>query len=143
MTLNMTNIAELTKTWLRLHDLAHDAIAPIQNDEDYDRALVMLDQLLEHIGENDQHPLADLLEGLIARVVAYQETAQHVPRPNPDMQLRLLLESKGLTQQQLAATTGITPDEISNLANGQQAFSATQAKTLADVLGVSPNVFYS
>lgn len=80
----MTNIAELTKTWLRLHDLAHDAIAPIQNDEDYDRALVMLDQLLEHIGENDQHPLADLLEGLIARVVAYQETAQHVPQPSPD-----------------------------------------------------------
>ncbi|WP_261665525.1 type II toxin-antitoxin system HigA family antitoxin [Deinococcus sp. Marseille-Q6407] len=135
------DISELTVTWQRLHVLAHDAIAPITDEESYDRAIMALDALLKEVGEDETHPLADLVEGLIHRVTAYQEAAQHVPPAAPEMQLRLLIQERGVTQQALSEATGIPQGNISNLIHGKRSFTVAHARTLGDYFGVNPGVF--
>jgi len=135
------NIIELTQTWQRLHHLAHDAISPVTDETSYDRALVVLSDLLGQVGEDPAHPLSDLVEGLVQRVVAYQETAGHVPPAAADMELRLLMKERDLTQQALAEATGIGQAQISKLAAGKRAFSAEHARRLGTFFGVNPGAF--
>lgn len=137
------NIPELTAVWQRLHNLAHEAIAPIVTENDYERALAALDDLLAQVGEDNQHPLGDLVEGLVGRVVAYQEAAQHIPPAAPDMELRLLIKENRITQQQLAAATGIGQGQISKLANGKRAFTTNHIRALSAHFEVSADRFLS
>lgn len=67
----------------------------------------MLDALLAEFRENSAHPLADLVESLIQRVMAYQDRAGHVPSAAADMELRLLMNERHVTQSALAEATGI------------------------------------
>lgn len=138
MTLNIT---ELTQTWQRLHSLAPDAISPITDEDSYDRALAVLSELLQQVGEEPEHPLSDLVEGLVGRVTAYQNAAEHVPPASPEMELRLLMKEKGLTQQALAAATGLHQAQISKLASGKRTFSAEHARRLGTYFGVNPAAF--
>lgn len=138
MTLNIT---ELTQTWQHLHRLAPDAINPITDEDSHDRALVVLSDLLEQVGEDPAHPLSDLVEGLVGRVMAYQNAAEHVPPAFPEMELRLLMKERGLTQQALAAATGLHQAQISKLASGKRTFSAEHARRLGTYFGVNPAVF--
>ena len=135
------NLDDLTATWQHLHALAHDAIVPITDEGGYDRALAMLDALLKKVGEDESHPLADLIEGLIGRVTAYQDVAQHVPPAPADMALRLLIKERGLTQQQVAEGTGIPQGNLSKLAGGKRAFTADHARRLAGFFRVNPALF--
>ena len=135
------NIQQLTEAWQRVDALAHDAVAPITDEASYDRALIALDDLLKQVGEDEQHPLGDLLEGLIGRVTAYQIAAQHVPPATGDMQLRLLMDKHQLTQQKLAAATGIAQGNLSKLINGKRPFTAEHARKLGQFFQVEAGVF--
>lgn len=79
----------------------------ISSEAQYILSLAALDTLLAEVGENSEHPLADLVEGLISRVTAYQDAAGHVPPAAADMELRLLMSERHVTQQALAEATGI------------------------------------
>ncbi|MFC6593167.1 type II toxin-antitoxin system HigA family antitoxin [Deinococcus lacus] len=135
------NISDVTAAWQRLDQVAHDAVAPLRDQESYGRGLQALDTLLRAVGENESHPLADLAEGLMQRVMAYE--AQHHPLPPaaPDMELRLLMKERGVTQQAVAEATGIPQGNLSKLANGKRAFTASHARKLGAYFGVNPSVF--
>ena len=65
-------------------------------------------------------------------------------RRNPQragQRLRLLREAAGLNQQELAARSGLTHEEISRLELGHQAPYAGTVRVLARALGVKPPVF--
>jgi len=51
--------------------------------------------------ENGEHPLVDLVEGLIQRVTTYEDRAGHVPPAAPDLELRLLMQERGVTSRRL------------------------------------------
>ncbi len=57
------------------------AMAPLvfvpHTEEDYDRIVALLDQLVDEVGEEERHPLASLMELLGVLVEAYE--AEHVP----------------------------------------------------------------
>ncbi len=46
-------------------------------EEEYDRIVAFLDQLIDEVGEQERHPLASLMEILGVLVEAYE--AEHVP----------------------------------------------------------------
>ena len=49
----------------------------IHNEHDYDVAIERLNELIDEVGTNEQHPLYELLEALGAIIYAYEE--QHEP----------------------------------------------------------------
>jgi excisionase family DNA binding protein len=65
---------------------------------------------------------------------------RHDP-PRVGKRLRTLREAAGLTQLQLAATSGLTHEAISRLERGQRAASAETVRQLAQALGVAPERF--
>lgn len=66
--------------------------------------------------------------------------AYHAPRKGPPMRLRLreVREAKFITQRELAARTGLTPETISRLERGTNPPLITTVRRLAEALGVEP-----
>ena len=50
------------------------------NSQDYERLVSFLDSLIDQVGEDEQHPLASLMEVVGVLVERYEET--HVPELN-------------------------------------------------------------
>lgn len=48
-------------------------LRPIANDADYDHVVALMNRVLDVMGENEQHPLAGLLELLAEMVSSYDK----------------------------------------------------------------------
>lgn len=48
-----------------------------QNDDDYERLVAMLDNLIDQVGEDESHPLASMMDVLSALIENYENA--HVP----------------------------------------------------------------
>lgn len=134
-------LSELAVTWHHLETLAPEVVQPITTEEDYDRVLALLRQVMLEIGQTENHPLESLAASLTTRAVAWQDAAGHLPPASPDMELRLLMKERGVTQQQLAAATGIDQAQISKLASGKRPFTTAHIRALSTYFGVNPTVF--
>jgi HTH-type transcriptional regulator/antitoxin HigA len=57
------------------------SVAPIvfvpRSEEDYDRLVVVLDALIDAVGEDEQHPLASLVDVVGTLIERYED--EHVP----------------------------------------------------------------
>jgi HTH-type transcriptional regulator/antitoxin HigA len=75
----MTTVAtqQIVQAWDTL--LSHIPIAPIRNEQQYGQAVEKLNELLDIVGDNEAHPLYDLLDTLGTLIHAYEET--HYPAP--------------------------------------------------------------
>ena len=139
----MTNYQELSQAWQTISGLAPELFLPITDEESLVRATEALEALGKEMNASglNPHPLDALSETVMQRIMAFE--AEHFPIPPaaPDMELRLLLKEHGLTQQQLAAATGIHQAQISKLASGKRAFTADHARKLGAYFGVSPANF--
>lgn len=138
----MTNFADAAKHFEQLHAAAPEFFMEIENDEDLARATAFLytfDKETRTGAAAETHPLDPLANALMHRIMAYEEA--HFPPAAPDMELRVLLDVHGLTQQQLAAAVGIDQGMISKLASGKRKFSADHARKLGAYFGVNPGVF--
>ena len=73
----------------------------IQDERDYDLAVERLNDLIDEVGTDEQHPLYSLLDTLGAVVHAWEE--QHHPMPGSEGvdSLRFLMEEHELTQSDL------------------------------------------
>lgn len=132
---------ELQEAWLQVDALAHDAITPIENDEQYARALNLLGPVWNAVGEDAAHPLANLMTLMIERIGAYEEKHHAIPDADGATMLAFYLDQRGLTQGQLAAGTGISQGIISRLLNRKRSFTAEHARVLARYFGVDPGIF--
>jgi HTH-type transcriptional regulator/antitoxin HigA len=69
--------------------------------EQYENAVKMLDELIEKIGEDENHPLASLMETLGTLIESYEN--QHFPETafDPIGVLKFLMDEHGLKQSDL------------------------------------------
>jgi HTH-type transcriptional regulator/antitoxin HigA len=114
-------------------------LGPLHTKTEYDRAVAVLDNILDEIGQQETHPLADLAETLALSIEAYEDT--HVPMPNasgPTI-LRSLMEEHGLAQSNLPeiGSQGV----VSEILTGKRDLNVRQIAQLAARFGVSPAVF--
>ena len=56
--------------------LSQDVFVP-HSEAEYDRIVALLDNLIDEVGEDEQHPLASLMEVLSVLIERYE--AEHVP----------------------------------------------------------------
>lgn len=116
-------------------------LRPIRTEADLDQAIATIDSLLDRgTLERAAEDYLDVLGDLVER---YESQAAPL-KPLPDaMMLRFLIESKDVSQTQVARETGIANSTISEVLKGKRRLSRGHVDRLAELFNVSPSVFSS
>ena len=111
----------------------------IRSKAEYDRAVATLDTIIDEIGEDETHPLADLAEALGVFVEAYDKSHYQTPSPSPRAMLRFLMEQHDLGQSDLPeiGSQGV----VSEILSGKRGLNVKQISRLAKRFKISPSVF--
>lgn len=125
---------DLQTHWNRVYPLL-----AIRTESDYEAAVQRLDELLDAVGADEQHPLYGLLETLGILISVYE--SQHYPMPavsGADM-LRFFMEEHNLTQRDLpeVGSQGV----VSEILSGKRELNVRQIRALTSRFHVSPAVF--
>lgn len=127
----------ILKAWLPFKELV--GVTGVHSEEDYAQACATIDVLLDEVGDDETHPLADVLDYLSDQVKAYEDENFTVPEAEPKEVLRFLMEQHGLKQGEL---DDIAPQgRISDILNGKRSISKEIAKKLALRFHVRADVF--
>ena len=111
----------------------------IRSKAEYDRAVAVLDTIIDEIGEDEAHPLADLAEALSVFIEAYDKAHYPTPEHSPREMLRFLMEQNDLNQSDLPelGSQGV----VSEILSGKRSLNVKQISRLAKRFNVSPGVF--
>lgn len=111
----------------------------LRTKKEYERAVGVLDAIVDEIGEDEKHPLAELADAINVFVEKYE--AEHVPIPEatPTAVLKFLMREHGLRQSDLPeiGSQGV----VSEVLAGKRELNRRQIKQLAMRFGVSPAAF--
>jgi len=114
-------------------------LGSLRTKKEYERAVKVLDAILDEIGEDERHPLAELADAIGVFVERYE--SEHVPFPagRPTEVLTFLMQEHGLRQSDLPeiGSQGV----VSEILAGKRELNTRQLKELAKRFGVSPAVF--
>lgn len=119
----------------------HIPLGPLRTEAEYRRAVAVLDEIVDEIGEQEGHPLADLAETLALAIAAYEEVHVLVQDASGPAVLRTLMDEHGLSQSNLPeiGSQGV----VSEVLSGKRDLNVRQIGGLAARFGVSPAVFLS
>ena len=111
----------------------------LHTKREYDRAVAVLDDILDEIGQQETHSLADLAETLALSIEAYEDTHVAIPAASGPAILRSLMEDHDLAQSDLLeiGSQGV----VSEILAGKRDLNVRQIAQLAERFGVSPTVF--
>lgn len=111
----------------------------IRNEEDYDRAIEQMNELIDIVGTDEDHPMYEFLDTLGTLIHAYEERNYPVPSVSGAEVLRYLMEEHGLRQADLpeVGSQGV----VSEILNGKRELNVRQVRELAKRFHVSPAVF--
>lgn len=116
-------------------------LRPIRSDEDLDRAIAMVDILLDL--QKPTPDEADYLEVLGDLIERYEQEAHPIPRGTDAEMLRFLIENKEVSQTEVARETQIADSTISAILSGKRAINRSQVGAFARYFHVDPRVFIS
>lgn len=71
----------ILRAWLPFKETI--GVTSVRTEEDYAQAMVVIEALLNEIGDNENHPLADVLDYLADKVTAYEEDNFPIPEVRP------------------------------------------------------------
>ena len=126
----------ILRAWLPFKQLV--GVTAVHTEGDYAQARATIDALLEEIGDNESHPLADVLDYLADQVKAYEDENFQIPE-EPSEVLRFLMEQHGLKQEDLGDCA--PQSRISDILNNKRSISKEIAKRLAHRFSVRADVF--
>ena len=118
------------------------AIVPLgtlRTKNDYARAVEILDAILDEIGEDEKHPMAELADALSIFIERYESEHVRIPAAGPVAVLKFLMQQHGLRQSELPeiGSQGV----VSEVLTSKRDLNARQIKGLAKRFGVSAAVF--
>ena len=132
------DIGVIIAAWSQLQDRTN--IAVIRSEDEYERMVELLDRLVDEVGDDETHRLADLVDLIGALIEQYEESNISIPDAAPREVLRYLMEQHELTQSDLRKELG-SQGVVSEILNGKREINARQAKALATRFKVSPASF--
>ncbi|MDB9320871.1 transcriptional regulator [Nodularia spumigena CS-591/04] len=118
------------------------AIAPlltIRNEDEYEQAIQRLNNLIDEIGTNEQHPLYNLLDTLGTLIEAYEREHYSLPNCSGGDVLAYLMEEHKLCLSDLPEIG--TSETIEAILNKHQALTPSQIQQLVQRFKVQPQVF--
>ena len=127
----------ILRAWMPFKKLV--GVTRIRSEDDYRHVCAMVEALLEAIGDDESHPLADVLDFLSDQIKAYEDEHYPIPDAEPREVLRFLMDQHGLKQEDLADCA--PQSRISDILNGKRPVSKSIAKKLAGRFNVSAGLF--
>ena len=114
-------------------------LGALHTKTEYDRAVAVLDDILDEIGRQETHALTDLAETLALSIEAYEDIHVVMPDASGPKILRSLMEDHQLAQSDLPeiGSQGV----LSEILSGKRDLNVRQIAHLAARFGVSPSVF--
>ena len=130
-------IQEVIRDYRRLRTVV--PLGTLRTKKDYARAVATLDVILDEIGEDEKHPLAELADALSVFIEKYE--AEHAPiaGAKPAAVLKFLMHEHDLRQTDLSeiGSQGV----VSEILAGKRELNTRQIGRLAKRFGVSSAVF--
>ena len=114
-------------------------LATLRTKKDYERAVEALDQIVDEIGEDEKHPLAELADALGVFIERYETEHVRLPKAKPAAVLKFLIREHKIRQFDLPeiGSQGV----VSEVLAGKRELNTRQIKRLAKRFGVSAEVF--
>lgn len=111
----------------------------IRTKKEYERAVGLLDAILDEIGEDEKHPMAELADAVGVFVERYEAEHSPVPAGRPADVLRFLMNEHRLRQSDFPeiGSQGVVSEILAN----KRELNTRQIRELARRFGVSPAVF--
>ena len=134
------NTATIAPAWNAFQNALPIKMGSIRTECDYEKAVVFMNSLLDVVGDDEEHELADLLDLVGQLVQDYEHTRHVIPDALPHEVLRFLMDQHDLKQHDLAAEIG-GQSVVSDILNGNREINARQAKALAVRFKVSAVAF--
>lgn len=130
--------AELTKT-VQVWPQISDVLLVPHTEAEYERAVALLDELIDEVGEDEAHPLASLMETLGTLIETYENS--HLPEPmgDPISSLQEFMTEHNLSAADLPELGDAAA--VLEILQGRQELTLPQIRALAQRFGVSPTVF--
>ncbi len=114
-------------------------LRPLTTTKDLDAAIAIIDELIDR-------PKLDVweqayLDVLGDLVVAAEEEQHPIEAASDGETFATLCEEKGVTQQQVAADSGIANSTISSVVHGKRRFTRDHLRRLSEYFGVPASLF--
>ena len=124
---------------IQVHWQAVSPLLTIRDESDYDEAIEHLNQLVDEVGVDEQHPLYDLLDTLGTIIHAYEEGHHAISECDAVEMLQYFMEEHELGIADLPEIGN--PEFVSNILERKQELTVRDVHALADRFQVSPAVF--
>lgn len=131
------DIRAIQASWKKLDDIVH--LHPIANEKEYTRMVLLMNFLLDAVGDDEDHPLSDLLNLIGDLIFKYEQKHYFIEQAEPKDALRFLMEARGLKQEDLAEV--IHQSNLSAILSGKRKISASLAGKLGKFFDISAAVF--
>lgn len=128
---------DLTQSWESITKLI--PLTLIRTRKQYSKAVEFLDSLIDKIGSNENHPLADLMDTVGTLIHEYEAVHHPLIDAKGIDALKYLMEEHELRQSDFPeiGTQGV----VSEILSGKRALNLRQIKLLADRFHISPEAF--
>ncbi len=135
----MTNLAPNLAATIKVWPTVSRVIATLRTEEQYNKAVKLLDQLIDQVSEKPNDTLDSLIDILGTLIEDYEN--KYVPEPvgDPISSLKHFMEEYNLKQSDLSdiGSQGV----VSEILNGKRTLNVAQIKALSKRFNVSPAVF--
>ena len=130
-----TQLKEIVKVWPDIQPI----FSVPHNDKEHNKLINLLDSLIDEVGNNQNHPLASLMETIGSLIETYESQILDELEGNPIGALNTLMEEHGLKQSDLSeiGSQGV----VSEILSGKRQLNVRQIKILSKRFKVSPAVF--
>lgn len=135
----MENLTTLPPN-LNTHWSIISPLLTIRNEQEYEQAIKRLNDLIDIVGTNKEHPLYDLLDTLGILIEVYEAEHHFIPNCSGSDVLAYLIEEHNLSLSDLPEIG--TPETIEKILNKEQSLNLSQIQNLAKRFHVQPQVFF-
>ena len=130
-----TEIKKIAKVW----PVVRDVFTVPHNNKEYKKLVSLLDSVIDEVGEDENNPLASLIEPLGSLIESYESHHVQEPTGDPIETLKYLMQEHGLKQSDMKeiGSQGV----VSEVLVGKRSLNSRQIKALSKRFGVTPAVF--
>jgi len=137
MTMLAEDIIQVADEYARIREYV--PVGPIHTEAEYDKAVEILDKILDIAGENEKSLLAELAETIGVFIEAYDADHYPVPEVTGIGALEFLMEQNGLRQSDLPEIG--RQSVVSAVLSGKRRLNLRQVVNLAQRFNVPVDVF--